>query len=328
MRSWVQRKLTNRASRKQSAVPTAPSLKAIEMNDKKTLVIGSPRHDHVTWVPWTKLATVNVLDFDSIVLFLPSLTQEVVKEVGTEALFKMQNVLAQFLASNGDMYVLGAPPLGERDFDQWLWCPMPIRSVAQQGDTIETDGKSFSTLLGRLKVWDCIYQVNGHDPAMTLSMVLTQGAPGVQLRFGGQKYAWNRAGGILAARFCAYTARRNGEQHLFPGSITVLPHFPGDEPHDVVSTALVDLLGKPQSEGVPEWLVSIPMRAVAPIDQRLLTLRQDIAALERQVNEQLAEKARLERYKRLLYVSSFELEDLVAECLGALGASITPARYS
>ncbi|NBI48188.1 hypothetical protein [Burkholderia sp. ISTR5] len=298
------------------------------MNDKKTLVIGSLRHDHVTSVPWTDLADVNVLDFHSVVLFLPSLDHDAIEKVGTAELFNMQRTFAQFLVSDGDIYVLGAPPLGGNNYEQWSWCPIPIRSIAQQGDTIERNGDSFSRLLSRLKTWDCTYQIDGRDQAMTLSMVLSHGVPGLPIRFDGEWYARNRAGGLLAARFWACMEKRNDKPHVLPGSITVLPHFPGDDAHDVVSTALVDILGKPQSEGVPEWLSSIPMRAVDPIDQRLLTLRQDIAALERQVNEQLAEKARLERYKRLLYVSSFELEDLVAECLGALGASITPARYS
>ncbi|AJP57879.1 hypothetical protein UC34_14660 [Pandoraea vervacti] len=269
-----------------------------------------------------------MLDFDSVVLFLPSLNKETIDEVGTEELFKMQRAFAELLASDGDIYVLGAPPLEGADFGQWLWCPIPIRSIAQRGDTIETQGEGFSKLLSRLKAWDCVYRIDEHGQTMTLSMVLSKGVPGIQLSFEGEWYARNRAGGILAARIFAYARNRNGDQHQFPGSMTVLPHFPGDEPHDVVSTALADILGKPQSEGVPEWLTAIPMQAVAPIDQRLLTLRQEIAALEQQVNEQLAEKARLERYKRLLYVSSFELEDLVAECLGVLGASITPARYS
>lgn len=298
------------------------------MNDTKTLVVGSLRHDHVASVPWTELTTVNILDFHSVVLFLPSLKKETIAKIGTGELFDMQRIFAQFLASDGDIYVLGAPPLGKGDQEQWLWCPIPIRSIAQQGDTIETQGANFSNLLSRLKAWDCTYMIEGRQQAATLSMALTGGIPGIQISFGSEWYARNRAGGILAASFFAYTETRNGDQHQFPGSITVLPHFPGDEPHDVVSTALVDILGKPQSEGAPEWLHSIPMQAVTPIDERLSTLRQEIAELEQLVNEQLTEKARLERYKRLLYVSSFELENLVAECLSSLGASITPARYS
>ncbi|WP_109483278.1 hypothetical protein [Paraburkholderia sp. C35] len=295
------------------------------MKQIKTLVVGSLRHDHVTSVTWANLQAVNVLDYHIVVLFLPSLDEAAINSIGGEALFQMQRIFAQFLASNGEIYVLGAPPLAGESHGQWLWCPVPLISLAQRGDTVEIHSAEFKNLLARLKAWDCVYRVHPHQIAQSLSMVLSQGMAPIQFEY--EPYAQNRAGGVLAAKF-TYFSETHGGRHEWPGSITVLPHFPTEEPRSIVSTALVDILGKPQSEGAPDWLSSIPMSSVIPINRRIAELLQEIAELESQVEQQLSEKARVERYKRLLYVSSFELEDLVAECLDLLGATIKPARYS
>jgi uncharacterized small protein (DUF1192 family) len=296
------------------------------MNEIKSLVVGSLRHDHVTSVAWTKLSTVNVLDFDIVVLFLPSLDNDTIRSIGTETLFKLQHVFAQFLKSNGAIFVLGAPPLDNENHSQWLWCPIPLVSLGQRGDTVEIRSGEFKNLLNLLKSWDCVYQVHPQNPAQVLSMVMSQGMAPLQFEY--EPYAQNRAGGVLAGKFTYFTEMRGGQRHEWPGSVTVLPHFPGEESRSVVATALVDILGKPQLEGSPEWLASISMPSVIPIDGQIALLRQEIAELESKVKHQLAEKAKAERYKRLLYVSSFELEDLIAECLALLGATIKPARYS
>jgi hypothetical protein len=296
-----------------------------DMKDVKTLVVGSLRHDHATTVPWAKVMSVNITDFDIVLVFLPSLDSVTISSLTSRTLFKLQHEFSQFLKSDGELVVLGAPPLPD-SHTQWLWCPIPIVSLAQKGDTIETSGEAFAGLLGHLKSWDCVYRLNEQSPAQVLNGVLTQGAATIVFEY--LPYAWNRAKGILAARFTYYTPTRGNERHDWPGSVTVLPHFPDADPHTVVSVALEDMLGKPQSEGEPAWLSSIPMSPVFPIDARLATLTEEISSLENQVEQQLAHKAQLERFKRLLYVSSFELEDLVAECLSLLGATIKPARYS
>ncbi|MFM0513330.1 hypothetical protein [Paraburkholderia sp. RL17-373-BIF-A] len=296
------------------------------MQETKTLVVGSLRHDHVTAVSWSDVSAVNVLDFDNVLVFLPSLNIDAIRDIGTDALFRLQHVFAQFLKSDGALFVLGAPPLPDGNHGQWLWCPVPIMSLPLKGDTVEIHDGEFASLLSQFKSWDCVYQLHPQNHAQTLSAVLSQGL--ATLMFQADPYAINRAGGLLAAKFTYFSEVRGGGRHEWPGSVTVLPHFRNEEPHSVVATTLVDLLGKPQSEGVPDWLSSIPMPSVLPIDLRVAELREEIAKLEEQVEQQLSEKAKLERFKRLLYVSSFELEDLVAECLDLLGAAIKPARYS
>lgn len=325
MLPWV-RKLLNLLPGEQGAERRSLPSNTGEMKEMKTLVVGSLRYEHVTSILWAKLASVNILDFDIILLFLPSLDIATVHAIGTGELFKLQRTFAQYLASDGELIVLGAPPFPDDSNDQWLWCPVPLVSLAQKGDTVEIRGDKFPNILSRLKSWDCVYQIHPHNPGQILAMVLSNGL--ANLTFECTPYAQNRAGGVLAARYTYFTSIRRDERHDWPGSVTVLPHFPSDEPHSVVATTLVDILGKPQSEGAPEWLSSIPMPSVTPIDLRVAELRQEISNLENEVKQQLEEKVRLESFKRLLYISSFEFEDLIAECLGLLGATIKPARYS
>lgn len=329
MLAWAKNILRkSRDEQRSLGVPDSEQRKSTTMKDKKTLVVGSLRHDHVTSVSWAQLASTNISDFDTVLAFLPSLDSEAARNIGNQTLFQLQHAFSQFLRSDGELVVLGDPPrIKETDrYLQWLWCPVPIVSLAQNGDTIDIRRSDFRNLFARLKSWDCVYGLNPLDQAQTLNMALSNGL--AQVTFECEPYVLNRAGGILAGRFTYYTKVRGAEKHKWPGSVTVLPHFPNDEPRAIVSTTLVDLLGKPQLEGAPQWLSSVQMEAVAPIDERLAAIRREIATLDNQIEQQLAEKARLERFKRLLYVSSFELEDLVAECLGMLGATIKPARYS
>ncbi|WP_155623709.1 hypothetical protein [Burkholderia territorii] len=325
MLDWLGR-MVGRGFNEKDDVSKVSVSKGGEVKEIKTLVIGSLRHDHVKSVQWADVDTVNILDFDIVLIYLPSLSGNAAGAIGSQALFQLQGIFAQFLKSNGDLYVLGAPPRSNDNFAHWLWCPIPLISSYQKGDTVSICDDKFKGLLSRLKSWDCLYQLHPHHPAQVLSNVLSGGMAKIEFEF--KPYAVNRAGGILAGRFTYYTRMRDDQRHKWPGAVTVLPHFPNDEPHSIVAAALTDILGKPQSEGVPEWLSSISMSCVVPIDATVASLRHEIAELEEQVKNQLAEKERLERFKRLLYVSSFELEDLVAECLSILGAAIKPARYS
>ncbi|WP_176307841.1 hypothetical protein [Burkholderia ambifaria] len=292
------------------------------VSDKKMLVVGAKRFDHVKCVDWSDLNYENILDFHEILLYMPALHKG--DKVEAPALFQLQRKFAEFLKSNGNIYVLGCDVIPNDN--SWAWCPMPIVQKSRSGNTIELKNKLFPELYGKLKAWESVYDIHPYGNYQILAATFSGGRAG--LEFGCESYVVNRAGEIIAGRWSCYTDMSNGKPHIWPGTITTLPYFPNYEDRQIIAAALTDILGKPQKEGAPDWIEKIQMLPVKPIDEKILDLRRQIERLNVLVDEQLEVKAGLERFKRLLYVSSFELEDLVAECLARLGAEIKPAKYS
>lgn len=68
------------------------------------------------------------------------------------------------------------------------------------------------------------------------------------------------------------------------------------------------------------------MAVTIPIERRLSALESQIASLQQEVADNTTKKIELESFKRLLFVHSFELEDLISKCLTELGANIKPAK--
>lgn len=54
---------------------------------RKTLVVGSSGHAHVTSVVWTELKSVNVMDFDTIVFNVSSLDDETIVRLPSYGFF-------------------------------------------------------------------------------------------------------------------------------------------------------------------------------------------------------------------------------------------------
>lgn len=296
----------------------------VNNNNKKAVLVGAHRYDHVKCIDWHELLDENILDFHIVVLYMPTLNRDGAEEIGGEIQFRIQQKLAEFLSTNGDIFVLGGEAAS--DNQPFFWCPMPLMQLRRKGDTIDLKDKEFPELLGKLKSWESIYQQHPHGNSHILNLALAGGR--ANLQFGCEAHATNRAGEIIAGKWLCFSRKQNGGEHIWPGSITTLPYFRDQEERQIVAAALTDILGIQQREGAPEWLDRISMESVRPIDERILRLEEDVAKLKAEVNKESVVKAGIEHYKRLLYVSSFELEDLVAECLSRLGAEIRPARYS
>lgn len=292
------------------------------VSNRKMLVVGAKRFDHAKCVDWNDLSSENILDFHEILLYMPALHKGDKVEPGV--LFQMQRKFVEFLKSDGNIYVLGCDVISNDN--SWAWCPMPIVQQSKNGDTIEIKNNFFPELYGKLKSWESVFVIHPYGNYQILAAAFGGGRAG--LEFGCESYVVNRAGEIIAGRWSCYTDMSNGKQHIWPGTITTLPYFPNYEDRQIIAAALTDILGKPQNEGAPDWVEEIPMLPVMPVDEKISAFRQQIEKLNVLVDEQLEVKAGLERFKRLLYVSSFELEDLVAECLARLGAEIRPAHYS
>ncbi|MBN3755910.1 hypothetical protein G3N95_23395 [Paraburkholderia sp. Tr-20389] len=294
--------------------------------EEKTLVIGSGPHQFVTCADWHDAALMNVIDYDNIVVNLASLNADVLIANDRTRLYQLRSKMARFVASGGSLFILGAPLLPttvNKGHDNWEWCPLDVQPVAEEGDTVERNTGEFKKLLDRLDRWSFHYVVQ----EMSSELTRAYGLPAPQIRTSFTSFAANRYGGVLAG-CVTFDSASDGWANL-PGYIALLPRIPDLDPDFAVKLVLEDLLGRDQATvSFPPWLNALQMPVVAPIDSKILAIRKQIEVLEAEMVEQTSRKTEYERFKGLLYVSSFELEKLVADCLKQLGGEVKPARYS
>jgi SAM-dependent methyltransferase len=294
----------------------------------KTLVVGSPGHAHVACVAWTDLKSVNLKDFDAIVFNVASLDDETILRLPDYGFFKdVRKELARLLKSGGRIIALTPEKRSIKQKDDWRtnweWCPFNIETQPEAGDTIEIKRAVFDSYLSKLKRWTFYYFVPRQ--ALTYEMTDVFGNPAsINYNLSTVEYAVNRYGMMLAGEVPIMISLPSGQNSIF-GSVTVLPHFTELEQKDAMNLILEDLLGRPQKQLPPDWASQISMPFVieikAEIEQKnvaIESLRQEIAASELKCAE-------IEKWKKLVYETGHELENIFEAAIIKLGAETHPA---
>lgn len=140
--------------------------------------------------------------------------------------------------------------------------------------------------------------------------------------------AENRYSKVLAGVFQLKMSSYSGESVLESGYLTLLPLIETLEEREAVNLVLEDLLSLPQITLPPEWAENVPMPLVPEITSAINAKRAAISALESEIVEAKRKKRELEEFKKLLYASGGELEEIFAACLERCGGTIEPAKYS
>jgi hypothetical protein len=285
----------------------------------RTLVIGSDRHQHVTCVSWETIESINLIDFEFIVVNMRSLSDGLIQIYENKEVWKgVRLSLSRLLLSSGAIVLIGErsrtpnPKLGTAT--NYSWCPAFIMTRQESGTTIEVSENPFPKYHARFKKWDYYYQVIGiHQEfaAMTPGQLVTH------------PYARNRYGGMLSGTW--FIQIQTGQPS---GRCVMLPLIEELDQHEAVNLVLEDLLHLPQTVLPPDWLADVPMPIVSDIDIAIAERRATITSLETEIGEHQSIKAALEQWKKLVYASSFELENIFAEALKRCGGKISPAKYS
>jgi hypothetical protein len=300
--------------------------------DRKTLVIGSTGHMHAICVEWRDVLSVNLVDFDLVVVNCRPLTSEFLTTHRGDFFRKIRTRLTRLLASEGQIVILGtAIQSGEdsnvRPPDTYAFCPLSIGTAMESGDTIEIRKHEFSGYLEKFEKWDYWYYL----PMECLTTELTYHFGSVidkSYIIPQDLIAANRYGKALAVRFPISVQTKKGGLIVQAGSIVVLPDIPEIESRTAINLVLEDLLGLPQVELPPEWAATLSVPGVAELRAQIDARGTAIRKLEIEVETLEGRIAEREWYKKLLYASGPELESVFAKSLEQMGATITPAQYS
>ena len=294
---------------------------------KKTLVVGSSGHAHVTCVAWTDLRSVNIRDFDAIVFNVTSLDDETIIALPRYGFFnEVRKQLALFLSSDGMIIALTPEFRAITDENSWRnnwdWCPVRISTQSEAGDTIEIKRAMFSRYLSKLKRWTFYFFIAQGALSHELTEVFGSTFD-TEYRLPFDPFAVNRYGKTLAGEVSLWTS--TGDRNSKWGNITVLPFIAELEQKEAMKLILEDLIGKPQQSLPPHWVDQIPMPFVNAINAEIAQKNGAIETLQREIAAKEQERAEIEKWKKLVYATGRELEQIFEDAIIKLGAKTKPA---
>ncbi len=283
----------------------------------------------MTCVRWEDVESVNVVDFDVVVGNMRSLTDKILK---TNNWRTLRTQLSRLLVSDGRIIIIGdksrrAETSKTTAVSNYSWLPIGIGAHAEAGTTIEVENPAFPTYMNRFKRWDYYYFVS--ENSLTSELVEIFGPPNlITYTFNLDPYAVNRYARMLAGRVTLKLSNHTTGESRELGDLIALPHIEELEAREAVNLVLEDLLSLPQVALPPEWVASVVMPIVPEIEAAIAKKRAAISKIEIQISEGESQKRELEQFKRLLYATGSDLENIFAACLERCGGKITPATYS
>ena len=297
------------------------------MNQKlhpKTLVVGSSHHSHVTCAAWADLKSLNLKDFDIVLLNAASLDDETVKRLPRNGFFDEVRTQLSMLLGSGGRIIAVTPKTrtikqGENYRSIWEWSPIAFGTHDEAGDTIEIKTPKFQRYLSNLKRWEFYFFIP--DNALTYELTRVFG-PHYENQYllPCEHFVVNRYGKMLAGEV-PLLVTSGGHNNIY-GSITLLPFIEELEQKQVINLILEDLLGEPQQSMPPAWIDQIPMPFVDAIKADIAKQYSAIESLRKEIASAEQGRDKIEKWKKLVYATGRELEEIVEEAFIQLGATI------
>jgi hypothetical protein len=320
----------------------------LKSSPSRNLVIGSTGYSGADSVPWTAKAVPNIVDYDTVIVDVPSLDEAVLKKVSSQMLEDMQKQLIRLLDSTGRLIIITDFPRAEKrpksypeSVDNYDWCPIGIGISDESGKSLIAKDTRFNKYLSNLAGWEYYHFI----PHSCLSSALTDfygSTYQTRYEIPEQPLVTNRYNKIIAGvyRVEVYRERtkypRYGssyreyptEPDAVTGEIILLPRIPSLDRKDAVCLVLEELTGLVQNSVPPDWVQTINVPGVIELDGEISAMLDTITQVRNQIRVLEQNKESLERFKKLLYSTGHELEEIVAASFERLGAAILPAKYS
>jgi hypothetical protein len=293
----------------------------------KTLVVGSSGHAHVRCVPWTELKSVNLKDFDAIVFNVTSLDDKTITRLPRHGFFnEVRKQLSLLMGSGGRIIALTSGRRAIKQKDEWRsnweWCPFEIGTHEEGGDTVEIKRAVFERYLAKLKRWTFYFFIP--EGALTHELMDVFGRTYEKYQLPADAFVINRYGKMLAGEVSLLVTSSDGRNCKY-SSITVLPLIAELEQKEALNLILEDLIGKPQQSLPPDWVDQIPMPFVDAINAEIAQRNEAIESLQHEIAARTQKLAEIEKWKKLVYTTGRELEQIFEEAVVKLGAKTKPA---
>lgn len=274
---------------------------------RKAIVVGAkcPCCDSVHW---SEINLCNFVDYDLAILIVRDLEAGAMS-LNSNMLSQMNSQLKRLLESGGQLIVV-TPGLYHFSIRQSARnavavkaniqgiLPIVVSFQAEAGDTITRKSDvPFVGYLRRIKRWEFWASISGQGSTYSA-------------------YLSNREGKVLAGFFAV------GDIGL-----VILPDVPELTTEEIALEMLAELgFGEPEVPA-PDWAATIPVPGLGDIDTAISECRLEISKANERLDDLGKDREKLDRYRKLLYSSGDDLENVVADILQKLGATNLDERH-
>lgn len=322
-------------------------------NDNRTpnrlILIGCKNFAGIDSVAWSDQIVPNIPDYDLVIVSVPHITENFLQDLDSDFFDTIKKALVQFLHSNGKLVVLLSPIIQVRregKYPEWLsnidWCPISLATPEEAGQSIVRKWNRYEQYLNKMNKWSFYIRI----PNNCLSRKLTDfygDTYDTAYKVPFEPYLENRYSRVLAGecRIEVKKERKKGghrgnvikeypnEPDFITGDIVILPLIDGVTPEEALLDILKEEVGYSLKSPAPDWAQEIDMPLVPDLKGQISS-SQNLIEKERQIIAKLTEKIyKIIAFRRLLYSSGAELEDVVQKSFELFGgATITPAKYA
>lgn len=313
---------------------------------ERLLLIGCNSFSGINSVEWGSALEENILDYDIVVASVPHITDEFLIDAKDDFLKKIRERLVRFLDSHGKLVVLlqsektikraNNSPKSVTNLD---WCPINIHIVTDSGKSIsiKRDGM-YEEYLRKMSYWTYFIKI----PRTSLSNELVQFyGPKAKYEIPKCPYLENRYGRMLAGECCIFVLNKktthtaygipydsfNEQPDFITGPIVFLPLIEGTTKEEALLEILKEEIGYSLKSPAPDWAEKVEMPGVATLCEQVNEAEKNIENENERIKKLSARIGDLNAYRRLLYATGNELEDVVRKSLELCGGEVKPAGY-
>ena len=300
-----------RASPYQTRVTLGNNINENHMPDSakslRTIVVGA-KSPYCTSVRWSDVTQKNFVDYDVAILIVRDLSDGAMMLNGP-LLSQMQNQLLRLVGSGGQLIVVtpGQYPFTTRHSDQnaaviksnlGAILPIPVSFRSESGHTVtRIDDKPYVRYLRHVKKWDFWASITGQGSV--------EGP-----------FLSNREGRTIAGFFA-----------VGPNGLTILPDVDELTPDEIALEILTELGFQETEVPPPDWVQSISVPGLAEIGTAMADCRSQIQEATVRLQKHEDEWRAIDKYRKLLYSTGDDLENIVDQVLTDLGAIVSEERH-
>lgn len=248
-------------------------------------------------------------------------------------LSSINNKLLEMLEFEVTIYALYEPSINiaydrRTHFRTDDWCPISIDTFVEKGKTIEVVDESYEEYFGDFKDWEYYFVAD----SLNVRELTSYYEPKYAIRTLIYPIATNKVKKPLAIELTTYFFEWKDKKHTnievtrrkTGGNLILLPIR---KTYD--TSPLIEILlqrGKEFEETpIPTWLNKIDVPGEVSIRDNLATEEQRLETLEGKIRKLQASLMELRKYKRLLYSTGQELQDICKSTLEEIGANTKPS---
>jgi hypothetical protein len=315
---------------------------------ERLMLIGCKGFAGIDAIAWTDCVVPNIPDYDLVIVSVPHVTQAFLQGLDSDFFVRMKKALVRFLDSGGKLVILLSPikkVKHEGKYPEWIssldWCPLTFTTPAEAGQSIFHKSNQYKTYLEKMSKWS--FYITVPNDCLTRELTDFYGStPKTTYNVPFNPYIENRYSRALAGQ-CLIEVRNErskgdgwgnvrreipNEPDYVTGTIVVLPLIDGVSPEEALLDILKEEVGYSLKSPAPDWAQEIELPFVSELQEQIVSAKATIAKEEQNISKIVEKIDNLTEFRRLLYSSGTELEDVVRKSFKLLGATVKPAKYA